>query len=191
MRPAYVEEAARLLKKSLIHVETEKIVLDDIPSQNQQQPQDRRAGDASKPTETKALAEASKEQTKKPSGKDTGDVSSAETLVVSYEDYKRISNMLIFYLRDHDEQDGSVQWQSSLMKHNKLTFLICVAGITREDVLSWYLEQKADEFNSEDELKRAERTARLIIDRLVTRDGALLEDSRSGALAVHPSYLDD
>jgi hypothetical protein len=32
VRPAYVEEAARLLKKSLIHVETEKIALNDVPA---------------------------------------------------------------------------------------------------------------------------------------------------------------
>jgi hypothetical protein len=64
------------------------------------------------------------------------------------------------------------------------------AGLTREDLVSWYVEQKADGLNSEEELKRTARTARLIVDRLVTRDGALLED-KSGVLAVHPSFLDD
>jgi hypothetical protein len=64
------------------------------------------------------------------------------------------------------------------------------AGLTREDLVSWYVEQRADELNSEAELKRASSVARLIVDRLVTRDGALLED-KSGALAVHPSFLDD
>lgn len=56
--------------------------------------------------------------------------------------------------------------------------------------MSWYVEQKADGLNSEEELKRTARTARLIVDRLVTRDGALLED-KSGVLAVHPSFLDN
>jgi hypothetical protein len=56
--------------------------------------------------------------------------------------------------------------------------------------VSWYVEQKADGINSEEELKRTVRTARLIVDRLVTRDGALLED-KAGILAIHPSFLND
>jgi hypothetical protein len=64
------------------------------------------------------------------------------------------------------------------------------AGLTREDLVSWYVEQKADGINSEEELKRTVRTARLIVDRLVTRDGALLED-KAGILAIHPSFLND
>lgn len=63
--------------------------------------------------------------------------------------------------------------------------------VQREDLVSWYMEQKADELNSELELQRAVRTARLIVDRLITRDGAILEDARSGALAVHPSFIED
>jgi len=62
--------------------------------------------------------------------------------------------------------------------------------LTREDLVGWYVEQKADQLNSEDELKRITRISQLIVDRLVTRDGALLED-KSGSLSVHPCLIDN
>lgn len=186
VRPAYVEEAARLLKKSLIHVETEKIALSDVPAKKpgDGSVMDVESSTAAAPTGGPAKTAAAKkggkaaavQETKKKTKttKTTDDQESAEEpLTVSYEDYRKISNTLVAHLKDYEASEEEES-----------------GGLTREDLVSWYVEQKADGLNSEEELKRTARTARLIVDRLVTRDGALLED-KSGVLAVHPSFLDD
>jgi DNA replication licensing factor MCM6 len=158
VRPAYVEEAARLLKKSLIHVETERIVLSDFNPQGAHEDES---------ISRSHLAPCTDPPTK-PLEKIQQDESSglAEPLMLSYEEYKKISHQLIQYLKQQEASGES-------------------NGLTREDLVGWYVEQKADQLNSEDELKRITRISQLIVDRLVTRDGALLED-KSGSLSVHP-----
>jgi hypothetical protein len=142
--------------------------------------------------------------------KTTDDEESAEEpLTVSYEDYRKISNTLVAHLKDYEASEEEESGGTLSLPTVLLSLLLLTrhtihdtthapphttrhmrAGLTREDLVSWYVEQKADGLNSEEELKRTARTARLIVDRLVTRDGALLED-KSGVLAVHPSFLDD
>lgn len=110
VRPEYVEEAARLLKKSLIHVETEKIVLDDIPSHiNDRQlvaseNTAKTTTTATKPNGSTSASNKGK-KTPRPDPEEKTGADSEEALVVSYEDYKRISAMLVSHLRDHETSE--------------------------------------------------------------------------------------
>lgn len=107
MRPAYVEEAARLLKKSLIHVDTEKIVLNDgshSAPHHREVSSDSSSDLATGSNGTHKHVQKSIEPNEEPSNESAN----AEALVVSYEEYKRISNMLVSHLRDNEssEEDG-------------------------------------------------------------------------------------
>jgi hypothetical protein len=156
VKPAYVEEAARLLKKSLIHVETERIVLSDVPAKkssttlpyppilsnpsvgpllgiartNLGAPRVAAVDietsmdvDNAEPTATTS-SKGSTSTVSKPPAKKKGkqgrkaaaeagkseEKEGEEPLVVSYEDYKKISNMLVAYMRDYEsseEEDSS------------------------------------------------------------------------------------
>lgn len=76
MRPKYVKEAARLLKKSIIHVESENIVLGDDSD-----------------------AEDEDEAEEVPGEKEQGPA----PLVMSFEDYQRMANLIVLRMRQNED----------------------------------------------------------------------------------------
>ncbi len=160
--PEYVLEASRLLRKSIIHVESEDVVLNERP-----------AGSArSRKAEEEARAEAAgeaqpAEAAEQPVKKELAKKPAAKTL--SYTEYKRITDMIVLYLRGLEERGEQ-------------------GGKSFEDLVKWYLEQR--ESASEEELKENDALIRLILKRLVKKDRILREGiDDPDMLTVHVNYI--
>lgn len=201
IRVQYVRDAARLLKASIIRVESDNVQL-EVASTTNTTNTDHLSSNNTKGPFDMAIDEGDKEnhtQSHLPPIPKT----SSTKISLRYEEYVRISQMLIYQLRrveaaqaafenrsdetgDDDEQDQSE----------------APANMTRTDLIDWYLEQIEEDLDCEAtyHAKRLEVSA--VIDRLVQKDGVLIElkdDSSSTAaatdedtipfLVVHPNYV--
>jgi DNA replication licensing factor MCM6 len=164
----YCEEAARLLKSSVIRVETDNIDLDG--AEKGWQAAAERLGE---------LAVA--DQPIIP-----------EKLSIRYEDYVRISNMLVYQLRriealsefrnDNDEADVEPEPSES--------------GTTKLALIEWYLEQIEGDMETEEDFQQKRHEVSRVIERLVHKDGVLIElgvrpengTEFNPILVVHPNY---
>jgi DNA replication licensing factor MCM6 len=100
VRPAYVEEAARLLRKSIIHVETEDIVLADAPGVTLET---RRTNKENEQGDNNNNVTKAKEAKAKP------------VLSISFEKYKRIANLIVMHLRRNEAVESSGMRQKDLV----------------------------------------------------------------------------
>ena len=159
VRPAYVDEAARLLKKSIIHVETQDIVLSELaaPSIQQQQHQQQQ--------QQQSQRGADEQQNDGDSDGNGGGggiplkgLRQVET-AISFEKYQRIFNKIVVGLRRGviDNSDG-----------NNGGGGVCVGRI-----VNWYIAENAEDIAG----TKVEETARLVrnvIHHMVIKDKALL-----------------
>ncbi|KAL6041309.1 MCM DNA helicase complex subunit mcm6 [Balamuthia mandrillaris] len=159
IREEYVDEAARLLRKSTIHVETKDIVLERKMSSTEVAMTN--GGDED---------EANKQRPNGQQSKSTTTKQQAGKIAISYDHYKRISNLIVMYLRKLEEKETA-------------------ATTTRSDLISWYLEAHQEQFESEEELANESRVISLVLARLIERDGVLVENTKTGSLVVHPNYV--
>jgi DNA replication licensing factor MCM6 len=159
----YVREAARLLKASIIRVESDAIELTDAA--------------------TGAFAHHLTEAAQ------SSETESVQKLSLNYEDYLRISNMLVYQLRRQEsEAEGSTDESPSL-------------GMTKSDLAEWYLEQIESEIDSETTLMLRRRQVNAVIERLCKKDNVLVEIRDAAAMdvdgkltgdvlvVVHPNYV--
>lgn len=76
-------------------------------------------------------------------------------LTLSFENYKQISNMLILHIRNEEsraEAGGEVSTSSD--------------GLKRSDIVNWYLQECADDIESEEDLIERKSLAEKVLDRL-------------------------
>lgn len=162
----YVREAARLLKASIIRIESDAIDLD--------------AG-GSLPANLGAAGSegvADEQRAGQPA---------ATRLTLSYDDYLRVSNMLVYQLRRHETE----------VELRATTDDAAIAlGMRKSDLVNWYLEQIEAEIDSEATLLLRRRQAAAVIERLVKKDGVLVEITADGTeksvdavVVVHPNYV--
>ncbi|CAF3404563.1 unnamed protein product [Rotaria socialis] len=135
----HVQEAYRLLSKAIIHVDQPDIDLNEY----------------NRPTAT-ATDEPMEEEQQEDTNKD-------ETKI-SVDEYKRLTNIMVYQLRKLDEEQESDSQSTVVMP-----------GVKRRELVNWVLEQLADEINSLDELARKKATLEKIIDRLVHVDEILIQ----------------
>ncbi|KAK0161566.1 hypothetical protein PV327_010025 [Microctonus hyperodae] len=191
----HVQEARRLLSKSIVRVEQPDIdldsgiqngdtemELDDAPPLMEALNAMGRDSQDSESTANNVDKENSTEQVKK-------------KLTMSFEEYKNLSNMLVLYMRNEEDR---------LEAENK-------AGIKKSELVAWYLDQVQDQIESEDELLERKVLAEKIIDRLIYHDQIIIpltsgqldkdmkednadvgdEDEDDPMLVVHPNYVID
>ena len=139
----HVQEAYRLLSKAIIHVDQPDI---DLNEYNRPTP----AAEDEQAMETDQDSAATDENTN--SG-----------MKISVDEYKRLTNMMVYQLRKMDEEQENRE-NTNVMP-----------GVKRADLINWVLEQLADEINSLDELARKKATLDKIIDRLVHVDEILIQ----------------
>lgn len=153
----YVREAARLLKASIIRVESDAIELDSPVAQ----------GSTAHELENSDIPVPS------------------NVLSIRYDDYMRISNMLVYQLRRH-ESEAEIQ----MSDETELNF-----GLKKSELIDWYLEQIESEIDSEATLISKKRQVVAVIERLVKKDGVLIEMNEGKAsdlesiVIVHPNYV--
>ncbi|CAD7086330.1 unnamed protein product [Hermetia illucens] len=191
VQPRHVKEAFRLLNKSIIRVEQPDIHLDDE--------EETENGDIDMETEdhpTNGHAPENGENgVEETNGHTNGhsNVLQKKKLTLSFEDYKNISNMLVIHMRG-EEARCEVEGTDT--------------GMRRTDIVNWYLEQVADQIESEEELIERKTLIDKVIDRLIHHDQVIIPLTHTGLksktgdsqpdedalqedplLVVHPNYV--
>ncbi|KRT86939.1 hypothetical protein AMK59_3004, partial [Oryctes borbonicus] len=108
-------------------------------------------------------------------------------LVLSFEEYKTLSNMIVMHMR---REEAKVEEGEQ-------------GGIHRSDVIEWYLNTIEDQIESEDELLEKKQLVEKVIDRLIYHDQVIISLTKVGLkgnqqdeeenplLVVHPNYIID
>ncbi|XP_044750091.1 DNA replication licensing factor Mcm6 [Coccinella septempunctata] len=164
--PKHVKEAYRLLNKSIIRVEQPDIHLDK---------------------DNRGAIEEDKEMEEPETQEETPAVQKRK-LVLSFEEYKTLSNMIVIHMR---REEARSEEESS-------------EGMRRSGLVDWYLNKVIDQIETEDELVEKKQLIEKVIDRLIYHDNVIIELSKVGLkgsqeeqeeddplLVVHPSYIID
>ncbi|XP_037882194.1 DNA replication licensing factor Mcm6 isoform X2 [Glossina fuscipes] len=176
----HVREAFRLLNKSIIRIEQPDIHLEE-------EEEETFAGDIE-------MREINGENNQENFDFNHQEQSGLKKkLTLSFEDYKNLSTMLVLQMRNEEarcETEGSD------------------TGMKRSDVITWYLEQVADQIESEDELISRKTLIEKVLDRLIYHDQLIIplkttelrqpgrsprsteeEEEDDPLLVVHPNYI--
>lgn len=172
--PQYVDEAARLIRTSIVRVQSEELTLDDLEGDVQKEPQnvdeedeDVRMEGADEGIEGDS---AEREGESNISGnKKEGNGENSKKVKISFEQYRRIANRLVLHLR----QQGEISQQT----------------YSRDELANWYLNEREREgaLASISEVEKENRLIRRVIRRLVDQDHVLVEASENNII-VHPNY---
>ncbi|KAF6004352.1 hypothetical protein CCYA_CCYA02G0764 [Cyanidiococcus yangmingshanensis] len=101
VRPKYVREAARLLRKSIIHIETEDVVLDDGAEE---------AGELASPSAGRASASASRTAT-------LTTPASSPSLRLPFQTYRVLANRVVLFLRSREAAGQVGVSESEVVQH--------------------------------------------------------------------------
>nr|CDS31718.1 DNA replication licensing factor MCM6 [Hymenolepis microstoma] len=190
----FVKEAFALLNKSIIRVEQPDINLEE---------------EAEEKVEVPTEPEGQEQIHDQPTGT-VADITQPH-LRVTYEQYRRIADLLILQTRRVEEakslepRPATVTEESEDAANQETSAATAVeqcGAIRKSELVSWYLEEiAADTLQSEAELIECKVLVERIIDRLVSKDRILIALTRSGLdadeededplLVVHPNYSTD
>ena len=171
VRSVYVDEACRLLKASIIRVEMDNIDLEVASTEWDEA--------------VKRVDEAA------PKGGVIRENEPLATVKMKYEEYMRITNMLVYQLRRIEDstivpqQDGAEDQTGGEGS---------LGGMRKSQLVEWYLEQIESELHSETDYYSKRAMISSLIDRLVSKDSILIAIKASGGedgdpiLVVHPNY---
>ncbi|KAI5698898.1 hypothetical protein M8J75_013558 [Diaphorina citri] len=170
----HVNEAFRLLNKSIIRVEQPDVHLDEDEDVDEPRP----LPDEDDAMDTNETAPSS----------DTADPNSAtgtkKKHKLSFDEYKSLTNMLVAYMRAEEEKVTS-------------------EGLHKSEVVAWYLEQIGDQIENEEELLERKTVVEKVIERLIYHDQVILTltsearrkqsqestEDDDPLLVVHPNYI--
>jgi DNA replication licensing factor MCM6 len=173
IKPEYVHEACRLLRKSIVHVDTEDIQLEKEAPEDGEVPLD--AGDDGNdddgddddadapgggrdgPSSDDQPSQGTPRGADDGASSSQGDALSRKQVSITYEKYTRIANKIIHRLR---MLEGSEDAETE--------------G-TRGKVVDWYLESEEGSLETVAQLDEEKRVAQLVVHRMVDTDGVLLE----------------
>lgn len=198
VQPRHVRVAVRLLKTSIISVESSEIDLSEFQVENGEGGDDGHGGDGgndgpAQPSTATAEPTSGNAESGSGSGNQQG-----KKLVISDEYFQRVTQALVMRLRQHEEsvmQDGTG-----------------LAGMRQRDLIQWYVGQQNEKNNYSSMEEAANEVSKLkaIIESLIRREGHLIvvDDGRQAAaegedgrppsvsrndriLAVAPNYVID
>ncbi|KAM3285573.1 DNA replication licensing factor MCM6 [Capsicum chacoense] len=193
VQPRHVQIARRLLKTSIISVESSEIDLSEFQDGNREDD----VGDTENGT-----GQGENQPTEAPAESVSGHAENAtgttskqgKKLVITDEYFQRVTRALILRLRQHEEtvtQDGTG-----------------LAGMRQKDLIQWYISQQNDKnsYSSMEEAAAEVAKVKAIIESLIRREGHLIvvDDGRQAGedggrqpsrndriLAVAPNYVVD
>ncbi|XP_004232601.1 DNA replication licensing factor MCM6 [Solanum lycopersicum] len=194
VQPRHVQIAKKLLKTSIISVESSEIDLSEFQNENPEDGVgDTQNGTGQRETEpTEAPAESVSGNAENGAGTTN---KQGKKLVITDEYFQRVTRALILRLRQHEEtvmQDGTG-----------------LAGMRQKDLIQWYVSQQNDKnsYSSMEEAAAEVTKVKAIIESLIRREGHLIvvddgtqageESGRQSAsrndriLAVAPNYVVD
>jgi len=153
VQPKHVREAYRLLNKSIIRVEQPDIAFDE---------------DDNEVVQEEEAADEPMEQ----------DGEQAKLKSISYDEYKKMSFLLIKYIQQKEEQseEGLESKDYAPMK---------------SDVVSWYLDEIQEEIESQDELTEKRAMVEKVLDKLIYNDLIIIALKNRGLKASHGEEGED
>ncbi|XP_048229432.1 DNA replication licensing factor MCM6 [Ricinus communis] len=199
VQPRHVRLAVRLLKTSIISVESSEIDLSEFQDGNRDDIDGSDGGNDGNDGAGQGDAQQNNAESGPTSGNTEGGVGSAsqqgKKLVISEEYFQRVTQALVMRLRQHEEsvtRDGTG-----------------LAGMKQGELIRWYIEQQnqKNSYSSVEEAKNEATKVKAIIESLIRREGYLIvvDDGRQpdaegeGArqsvsrdnriLAVAPNYV--
>ncbi|RNA20086.1 zygotic DNA replication licensing factor mcm6-B-like [Brachionus plicatilis] len=172
----HVHEAFRLLSKSIIRVEQPDVQFEENFDS---------AWTASKIQQPETLGAQEAEQT------DTANQETQEkkqAVKLSYDEYKRISNMLVYYIRKKEEE---IDTESEDF-----------GGVHKSELVGWYLNEIESQIENEQQLNEQSCLIEKILHRLINYDNVIIKldklglktdhveqtDATDPILVVHPNY---
>ena len=203
IRPDYVQKAFRLLKTSIIQVETSDVVVDeeeegvgeddqqdgDEPDQgdgnngddnDESPPPDEGALETQQPVHPGAFGSEPTTQVKEPPKK------KRKKTKISFEEYEAMTNMIATHLRSLERDDDDDENEEA-------------TTLKWKEIIQWYLEQvEQDLGDSVERLEETRKKLMLVIRRLVNVDHVLVvqgvkptnkEEELECHLSVHPNYV--
>ena len=205
VKPRYVREAFRLLKKSIVHVNCDTVDFETAPSRppsssDEREGQQQLTGivaNVMPSTEEADIADCDV-------ANDT-DNNRREQIEITYEEYSHISNLIAMHLRRHENAHRS-NVSSESRKRSGVQPDREIA-MRQSSIVNWYLGQRHD-LASEAQLIRERNVVVNVIQRLIARDGVLVvvsdkeaRDRRQGnqttpdlsqedrLVMVHPNFV--
>ncbi|XP_021901529.1 DNA replication licensing factor MCM6 [Carica papaya] len=174
VQPRHVRLSAKLLKTSIISVESSEIDLSEFQEDNRDNTEGADEGNGNAAESVPRNAEGG----------------AASKLVISEEYFQRVTQALVMRLRQHEEtvkDDGTG-----------------LVGLRQKELIQWYVDQQNEKqkYSSQEEVKLEIKKLRAIIESLVRREGHLIvvDDGREAAaegrrderiLAVAPNFVVD
>jgi DNA replication licensing factor MCM6 len=146
IKPEHVRDAFKLLSKSIIRVEQPDIQFDDNIDNVDQE-----IDAQSRVQQAETLGEQGMDVDINPSAGD--DNASKKNIKLSYDEYKRISNMLVYYIRKKEEE---IDTESE-----------SVTGVHKSELISWYLNEVESTIENEQQLIEQNALIEKILYRLV------------------------
>ncbi|KAL1359186.1 hypothetical protein HN51_004469 [Arachis hypogaea] len=187
VQPQHVNLAVKLLKTSIISVESGDIDLSEFQEENQGDDGDRNDNDRDDGADIKREA-GSQEGTQQAAGTNEnaadGSNPQPKKLIISDEYFQRVTRALIMHLRQHEE---TVLQQGTGL-----------AGIRQRDLIQWYVDQQNEKnaYSSMEEVKAELSRLKAIIESLIRREGYLIvlddgmQEAAEGAAPEHVSRND-
>lgn len=143
--PAFVREAYSLLKQSIIHVEKDDVEMDEEDGDEDDRPDDPMDEDRPAPTQSSPTRQQGSPAAQLVPSSAPQEKPKKKKLVISYDRYQTISQMVILHLQDAERSTGS--------------------GVRKEDVKAWYLEQREADITSTAELEEEQ----ILIDKVLAK----------------------
>ncbi|KAK7289972.1 hypothetical protein RIF29_04045 [Crotalaria pallida] len=186
IQPRHVRLAVKLLKTSVINVESSEIDLSEFQEENRDN--DTGSGGDGNDNNRDADGEEGNTTAQQPAGTNEnaaeGSNPQVRRLVISDEYFQRVTRALIVRLRQHEEtvmQEGTG-----------------LAGMAQGELIRWYVEQQNENnnYSTVDEARAEVNKIKAIIESLIRREGHLVVVDESTSrneriLAVAPNYVID
>merc|ERR1711874_279557 len=113
-------------------------------------------------------------------------------LKLTYEEYKKMSNVIIHHIRQKEEVAEASASETP-------------EDVKKSDVINWYLEEISGDIESQEELTEKKQIVEKVVDRLIYQDRVIIPLQKTGLkssattedgendpyLVVHPNYLID
>ena len=209
IKPDYVHEAVRLLRKSIVHVESEDVSLGPEDGEDPVLPtqDDNEGDDDDKPDGDEDGNKAGEPSSDPVVSSSQGDaIAKKKHISYPYAKYMKVASQVIQRLRtlersselpqtqDDDEADVAQKAEADKLREE------AEAAQRKSKVIDWYLENVEGELESVDQLEEEKNIIGMVLNRMIAVDGVLLEVSQYAenkeddsvdddkVLIVHPNY---
>jgi DNA replication licensing factor MCM6 len=139
--PAMVEEAYNLLRQSIISVEHDDVEIDE----DDDEPED---GEELRRAAAEAAGAADEDGDEQMGDEQDGGERQAKKTVITYDDYITIVNAVVQHVAE-EESSGAGE------------------GVEAEKLIDWYLEQKEDELDTEEDFHKLQALVKLVLKKMV------------------------